>query len=404
MTLDELKARRKELQARKQEELELQARGEGDNLALFMVEEELLEVKAQIRALTPGKRIGSKGGHLKGADYNYDRKQFQDWLEEDQDISEDGIPDSHSVFQGVLAEGQSLMTERQWELFKLWSQGMSMPQIGEHLGVSSSTVSRTIGRAKKQLQKVASMRNLVKDDLEDICLDMSDPAIFKAVLSCITETQIVYLYLYFGEYLSCGEIANLLGRNMSTVSRTLHRGLEGISRAFAVPHVDLKNMAALGEAAYQFYVTNNDLEDPPEPPRPDHQYWGRMSLRKSSYDIPETPPQSVCAVAEDDLPEDNLPADEPELKTESTVFEAAGEPHTVPERCGFLHSSPSLLPVSQSLSPGPRPPQRSFGKLVSALLERKRRYQKYTQRKESPMRYWLEQIFHGLSKWWGHGK
>lgn len=402
MTLDELKARRKELQARKQEELELQARGEGDNLALFMVEEELLEVKAQIRALTPGKRIGSKGGHLKGADYNYDRKQFQDWLEEDQDISEDGIPDSHSVFQGVLAEGRDLMTERQWEVFELWSQGMSTPKIADQLGVNRTTISRTVGRAKAQMQSVASMRNLVKDDLANICLDMSDPGIFKAVLSCITETQIVYLYLYFGEYLSCGEIANLLGRNISTVSRTLHRGLEGISRAFAVPHVDLKNMAALGEAAYQFYVTNNDLEDPPEPPRPDHQYWGRMSLRKSSYDIPETPPQSVCAVAEDDLPEGDLPADEPEQpKMESVVFEATVEPHIVPERCDFLRSSPSLLQVTQSLSPGSRPPQRSFGKLVSALLERKRRY---PQHRASPIQYWLEQIFHGLSKWWGRRK
>ncbi|WP_297294368.1 hypothetical protein [uncultured Oscillibacter sp.] len=37
MTIDELRARKRELLARKRHELELQARGEGDNLALFPV-------------------------------------------------------------------------------------------------------------------------------------------------------------------------------------------------------------------------------------------------------------------------------------------------------------------------------------------------------------------------------
>lgn len=393
MTLDELKTRRKELQTRKKEELELQAKGEGDNLALFMMEEELLEVNMQIRALTPSARIGRKISP-KNSDYNFDQKQFQDWLEDQ--ANEDGGMDIRTVAQGVLAEGRSLMTERQWEMFELWSQGMSMAQISRQLGVRISTVSRLIGRAKKRLQNVASMREPAKEFLGELHLDMSVPAICKAVLSCVTETQIVYLYLYFGEYLSCGEIANLLGRNRSTVSRTLHRGLENVCRAFAVPHVDFKNMAALGEVAYQAYVTNNDLEDPPEPPAPDRQYWGRMSLRKHSYDIPETPLRSVRAVVEDDLL-----SDEPEPKMESVVFEAAEESYDIPEQCVFLHSAPSLLRAPQRLSPGPRPPQRSFGKLVSALLERKRRY---PQHRASPIQYWLEQIFHGLSKWWGRGK
>ena len=51
MTIDELKARKQELMARKKYELELQERGEGDNMALFMVNEELLDVNAQLRAI-----------------------------------------------------------------------------------------------------------------------------------------------------------------------------------------------------------------------------------------------------------------------------------------------------------------------------------------------------------------
>lgn len=64
MTIDELKARKRELMARKKYELELQERGEGDNMALFMVNEELLDVNAQLRALAPaGKRpkFGRRG-------------------------------------------------------------------------------------------------------------------------------------------------------------------------------------------------------------------------------------------------------------------------------------------------------------------------------------------------------
>ena len=55
--IEALRARKRELLARKKYELELQARGEGDNLALFMVNEELLDVNDQLRALTSGRGL-----------------------------------------------------------------------------------------------------------------------------------------------------------------------------------------------------------------------------------------------------------------------------------------------------------------------------------------------------------
>lgn len=79
MTIDELKARKKVLQARKKEELELQAAGQGDNMALFMVEEELIDVNVQLRALTPGRRVGGKGRRQSG-DWAPDKQQYVDWL------------------------------------------------------------------------------------------------------------------------------------------------------------------------------------------------------------------------------------------------------------------------------------------------------------------------------------
>ena len=52
MTIEALRARRAQLREQKRLEQELIDRGEGDNMALFMVNEELLEVNAQIRSLT----------------------------------------------------------------------------------------------------------------------------------------------------------------------------------------------------------------------------------------------------------------------------------------------------------------------------------------------------------------
>ena len=57
MSIDQLKARRRELLARKKYELDLQAKGEGDPLDLFVVEEELLSVNAQLRMVNPQVRV-----------------------------------------------------------------------------------------------------------------------------------------------------------------------------------------------------------------------------------------------------------------------------------------------------------------------------------------------------------
>ena len=96
MTIDELRARKRELLARKRHELELQARGEGDNLALFMVREELGDVNDQLRALTAGRR--QRGGQTAAADYTKDRQQYLDWRRED------------TALDGEIDEGRARLT------------------------------------------------------------------------------------------------------------------------------------------------------------------------------------------------------------------------------------------------------------------------------------------------------
>ena len=53
MTIDELRARKRELLSQKRREMELREQGKGDEMALFLIKEELLDVTAQLRALAP---------------------------------------------------------------------------------------------------------------------------------------------------------------------------------------------------------------------------------------------------------------------------------------------------------------------------------------------------------------
>lgn len=96
MTIDELRARKQELLARKKYEMELQEQGKGDNFALFMVNEELLDVNAQLRAIRPAgnrQQIGPRGRRIT-ADFSArfnagDHQQFIDWTREDSDQEAD---------------------------------------------------------------------------------------------------------------------------------------------------------------------------------------------------------------------------------------------------------------------------------------------------------------------------
>ena len=297
MTVDELKARRKELSAKKKA-LELDG---SDAIALCMVKEELLDVNAKLRALTPGKRIGRRPGKSH-SEFSADRQQFLNWAQGEQEDEGDG--DARSVMRAAVAEGKDLMSERQWEMFKLWSDGLTMEKISDRLGVDSSTVSRTLHRAKKTLQEIVRCREVAGAPLSTssvLTLDMSQPDILRVVLSCLTEVQVVYLYLYFGEFLSVREISTLIIRDHSVVSRALHRGLAVIGRSFGVAQVYLLNMQALGEVAYRFYTEGNVLDTLPLVPTPQQPCWGQETLKQRYHIMPEI--LTRAASAETAVPE-----------------------------------------------------------------------------------------------------
>lgn len=369
MTVDELKARRKELLAQKKELCD------GGSEALFMVEEELMDVNAHLRALTPGQRIGSKGGRVQ-VGLATDHQQFTDWAQEDQAGTDEGV-DYRAAMVEALAESKGLMTETQWRVFELWATGMTVNQIAMKLGRNRGSVSRTLGRARARIQESASFRMAaaraqlpVRPVME---IDLSDKEIFKVILPSLTEVQIVYLYLYYGEFLSCPEIALLINRNISTVSRTLRRAIKSIAGSFDAVRVYITGMYALGDIAYRFYVGNNDLDELPIEPTPKQPCWGQETLKQQFHVTPRIlqhpnppPPTSVPT-----------PIEEPRL-------DWTPNPHQLKEP---VNTSLSRI---ETVKDGPR-----FGKLLSALLERRR----VCGAKKEIVFDWLCRIFGAFAGW-----
>ncbi len=292
MTIEELRARKRELLAQKKYELDLQARGEGDNLALFMVNEALLDVGDQLRALTSGRR---KQGGQTAADYAKDRQQYQSWRREEQSL-DDEIDEGRAKMKAAAVHGLDLLTPRQREMFQLHLSGRNIPEIARDLGVDKSTVSRTIARAKKRLRE-ETLRAITEAKLleRSARVDLQDLAAAKAVLLAMSPKQTVYFYLYYSECLTMREIGALTGTSHAAISRTLRRALRNIGALLGGQDTVLDHPEALDELAYQAYC---ELEAHPEliprgvpAPRP-YQPPERHGPRPQSY----IPPMSAATI------------------------------------------------------------------------------------------------------------
>lgn len=281
MTVDELRARKRELLERKKYELALQAEGKGDNLALFMVNEELLTVNANLRMLTPGHRVGNRHNRQYG-DWAPDKQQYRDWIQQDQSL-DDEIEDGRALLKQVVDSSREHLTPRQSEMFELWkTTGMGPRAIARHMGLNPSTVSRTLRRAKQTIQKEAERQTENQKRLSACLLDMSDPNVSTVLLSCVTEKQAVCLYLYYGEWLSIRNIEALTGIDKSSILRNINRALVNIGKYLGYREIILDNMDSIGDFAYQLYIAGGPLEDPPEPPTEESPDWGRVKLKLPS--------------------------------------------------------------------------------------------------------------------------
>lgn len=305
MTIEELRIRHRELLERRKEELALKAEGRGDNLALFMVQEELLDVRAQIQALTPHQRI--RGARTKSClSVNKrivsDKQQFLNWRREEQSLN-DEIDEGHQAMLKAVSQSWAVLTPRQREVMKLAQSGVTQEQISVRLGINISTVNRTLSRAKRSMREETE-RLLQEQHLDAKHLDMADPNTVKVILSALTPKQAVYLYLYYSEWMSLREIAKLVGTDHSSIYRIIQRALRNIGSVIGYQDAVLENMDALDDLAYQLYSEIQDQDDivpaeiRPQKPACGHRHNAGFTLRPPGFSskqlrVSDLPPITV---------------------------------------------------------------------------------------------------------------
>lgn len=298
MTVDELRERKRELMARKKYELELQEQGKGDNFALFMVNEELLDVNAQLRALAPaGKapRIGRRVTHdnFEGRLGSGDRQQFIDWARQD---IEDAAKGARAELKRMLRGGLDSISPRQREILLLYADGLKITEIAGRLGVDKSTVSRTLIRAKKNAARVVEAQQAVERLRDDRQLDMSNPEVAKLLMGAITAHQAVCFYLYYSEWLSIRQIGQILQVDHSTICRTIQRAVTRINDVLGGMVDTLDNIEGLDDVVFAIYceLSTHVEELPPIvwkhlPKRPSIQYTVRAEANRDTEEDPVLP-------------------------------------------------------------------------------------------------------------------
>lgn len=302
--IEELRERRKQLLRMREEERQLQERGEGDDFNLFILNEELADINDRLKQIDPRLRRKRRRGAVSTcgdtvneksatATVNSDRKVYDDWLVSDREDNGETI----RTMARVVSEADRYLKPRQLEAFALWRGGMAVSDVAQRMDVNKSTASRLIAAAKAAIRRELEARQLPQLG-DKAVLDVSDATTASAVLSCLTGKQAVYLYLYYGEALTLRDIGQLLEVDHAAVSKGITRGLANVSEALHYRAAELENLEALGDVAYELF-----REDFTPPPDIEERVvkttdWGRQALGKASREKRAKPaPRQVTVSA-----------------------------------------------------------------------------------------------------------
>lgn len=253
--IEALRARKRELLERRKQE----AASGGDPLALLLVDEELRETNAKLRALAParahlGRKKVSDPHFLTGRRSWADRAAFVAWSQADNGDS--GA--TRTVLLSAMRDGRTL-TERQRQMLSLRRSGLGVSQIARELEVNPSTVSRTLKRAEDRIRQDGERRLTT---LENGRVDLANPGFRDRLLRALTPTQVLYVYFYYSEWMTTREIGALVGRAPSTISRTVRRGMANLEREFDGCALELHNVEALDAVLFDLYCQSGGFAPP----------------------------------------------------------------------------------------------------------------------------------------------
>ncbi len=235
--------------------------GERVRLELALCREELVDCGRRLRALRPRHHIRHGGTTWSGPqDCRIDGVRYSAWLESRQEAG----PSLTAQLAEDTRRAMGRLPDRQRCYLAGAAQGENTVSLARQYDRDPSTIARTLRRAKERVKQAAELCALGRrwsSQEEVLRLDLARRDQLALLAERLTERQQLYLYLYYGEWMSLREIGQLLEVDKSTVLRTIRRGLERLDGLFQVQQVQLDNVGRLEGLLIELYetLTEQDL-------------------------------------------------------------------------------------------------------------------------------------------------
>ena len=131
-------------------------------------------------------------------------------------------------------------------------------------------------------------------------MDFADPETAKKLLGCLTERQAVYMYLYYGEWLTMEDIGKLLSVDKSSICRTLERAAIRIQGCFpATAQCGVLDLGAIGDVLWTLYQQQEIKSLVPE-------YAQEAARRANTMQLQRCDAAGISPAVHDHYPEQSL--------------------------------------------------------------------------------------------------
>jgi len=228
-------------------------------MELALCKEELVDCGRRLRELRPRHHIRHGGTTWMGQkDCRLDLAQYRAWLEGQNEPGPDRAVQIRETRQAI-----ERLPARQKLYLAGAAQGERASAIARQYDRDPSTVARTLKRAKQRVQRAAELCALGRRYVDDngvLRLDLSNRDHLSLLMDRLTQRQQLYLYLYYGEWMTLREIGALLEVDKSTVLRTIRRGLDRLDGLLQERQVRLDEVGSVEELLIQLYETLTEQE------------------------------------------------------------------------------------------------------------------------------------------------
>ena len=227
-----------------------------------------MDCARRLKELMPSHKVRCRTTWAGVDGWQWDRFQYQTWAELEGAGEQDGPTELDRMRLAVRLARERAVTDKQGEYLAQVEGGKKAAQVAREAGRHRGTVSRTVGRGRTKIAKEAKALYEVLQAQQGpgpLVVDLADGRVLEAVLSLLTPRQQLYLYLYYGEWLSLREIGRLLRVDHASVLRSIRCGLERLGTLAVGTRAEVRGLEELEERLMAHF---NQLEPPEEALRP----------------------------------------------------------------------------------------------------------------------------------------